>query len=167
MKNSEINIDNKTKRLRELARMGTIVDWISSGRTRPLERMPFFIGLLFFPLGSTFFSSIYEVFFNESLLNLLIIHLIFILFAIVVYFIVKGFVKDRETWVSQLFFILCNYDPVDKEKFRELQNDISNSVENNIDIDYKKIMKWQFHEIELLVKEPNEKNVDNFLSKRF
>ncbi|MEQ9883190.1 hypothetical protein ABRP83_13545 [Pectobacterium brasiliense] len=162
-------IDDKRKRLRELARIGSIVDCITAGRTRPLERMPFFISLLIFPFASVLVSTFYEAFSNYSLLHLLIIHLMFILLAIVVYFIVNGLVKDRETWVNKLFFILGNYEPVDKEKFIELQNEIRNSVENDIAIDYKKILKWQFHEVELLVppvKKTNEINVDKFLSKR-
>lgn len=162
-------IDDKRKRLRELARIGSIVVCITSGRTRPLERMPFYISLLIFPFSSVLASTFYEALYSDSLISLQIIHLIFILLAIVVYFIVKGLVKYSETWINQLYFILSNYEPVDKEKFIELQNEIRNSVENDIAIDYKKILRWQFHEIELLappVKEPNETNLTKFLSKR-
>ncbi|QHP82796.1 hypothetical protein EO763_23165 (plasmid) [Pectobacterium odoriferum] len=153
---------NKSNKLRELQKIGTILSWIESGRTRPLERMPFIIFISI--LSVSFITSInFRIGISN---NILIILFLCLSLATLGYYITYRFIKDRETWVSQLFFILCKYEPNDRLGFITLQNAIRDSLERNANINYEEIREWQRHEVELIIKEPIERNVDNFISKQ-
>lgn len=160
-------IDKKNEKLRELADIGKLLSYVNSGRKSSMEMFPFFISSLIFPFGASLISTCYEHFVNESTIVSLVIYLISLLLAFFVYFIAKNLVKGRDSIVSKLFLKLYNYEPVDNENFIAMQHDIRNCVENNREINYKKILEWRLHEIRLLKREPNEKNnVDKFLSKK-